>query len=408
MEVQGTLDPNADNGNRKNKEEATKNLPIKALAELAYDERRIEAKESRRFYHEASAKIEVANRGDERRLRDDLRNIVCKLDDSKPLLYSPNGAFERNELELVTVPFNSLFVDQLLPNKKVKRGFEWTHQNETLALLLGVDAVTAGEIKSKVAAIDKDVVRLEMDGSIVAAVDGVVTDLDVDAKYNFDRKSRRINWVAAKIKERRAAGAASPSFDVLARIRMFVSKSKNSKLTTQKASENQLSQNDAATLLEHRSKDKGFSFLHDRRWHVINEAPNSSILRMIDDGETVAQCNIRTMKVDPKNETTLEHFKKEILQGLKKTQPQIADATTLTNSSGLRILRVQVLGTVSESPVQWIYYHAASKQGLGLTYSFTMSADAAEKFQATDHDITNSLRISNTILQSSIRSAVAR
>lgn len=406
MEVQGTLDVNSASNGKKLDNENT--LPMKGVAELSYGEQVGQgeiASKSLRRYTEAVARIEVSKRTSERRLRDGLNIIQCELDTSKPLLYSPHGALDRNELELLTVPFNSLFVDQLLPQKRITLGDQWSHQNDVLTKLLDVDAITAGDVTSRVTAIEKDLVRIELKGSIVGSVDGVVTDLDVEAKYNFDRKLRRITWLAAKIKEHRSIGLTAPGFDVLARVRMAIAPSNSPNLANLVGA----SQDKAdAILLEHRARDNRFSFLHDRRWHIINEAPNRSVLRMIDDGETIAQCNIRMMKVDPKKQTTLEHFKKEILRGLKHTQPQIADATALTNAAGLAILRVQVLGTVSQSPVQWIYYHAANKEGSGLTYSFTMSADSAAKFQATDHAITSSLRISNTALQSSIRSALAR
>ena len=71
---------------------------------------------------------------------------------------------------------------------------------------------------------------------------------------------------------------------------------------------------------------------------------------------------------------------------------QIVDAKEETDPNGRRILRVVATGTVSNAPVQWIYYHVTNAQGERLSCVFTMGGEDSEAFGFTDLEMINSLR----------------
>lgn len=72
------------------------------------------------------------------------------------------------------------------------------------------------------------------------------------------------------------------------------------------------------TLLAFRSEKGGFELVHDRRWRVMNERYDSAILRMIDRGELVAQCNIAKLKNFGKDEKlTLDTFQGDVKTALE-------------------------------------------------------------------------------------------
>src|SRR5262249_58085648 len=48
----------------------------------------------------------------------------------------------------------------------------------------------------------------------------------------------------------------------------------------------------AAPPFEYVSDPKGYRFTYDRRWHIIREEPTLVVMRLVDRGELVAQCNV--------------------------------------------------------------------------------------------------------------------
>ena len=70
------------------------------------------------------------------------------------------------------------------------------------------------------------------------------------------------------------------------------------------------------SLLEYEAPSKTFGFRYDRQWFVTSDEPNVAILRMIQRGELVAQCNISALLAVQKEIT---------LAGLSAGDPQLAE-----------------------------------------------------------------------------------
>ena len=93
-------------------------------------------------------------------------------------------------------------------------------------------------------------------------------------------------------------------------------------------------------LLEFEPQDSSFALMHGRKWHVLSKQPKFAVLRMVDEGQTIAQCNIREIAALPKEKrTTLESFKLDVVKGIANSRPQIVSATESTNPAGVRVYR---------------------------------------------------------------------
>src|SRR6185437_10701473 len=134
--------------------------------------------------------------------RGDRRLIVVDGGASQTVLFSPQGPLVREELDLLDVPGNTLWLENLLPAKPVAVGDRWRHDDQLLASLLGLDAVSQADVNSELKTIDADNARCELAGEVHGAVGGVATDISFKAKYRFDRKQRRIAWIGMLIKEK--------------------------------------------------------------------------------------------------------------------------------------------------------------------------------------------------------------
>ena len=147
------------------------------------------------------------------------------------------------------------------------------------------------------------------------------------------------------------------------------------------------------TRLDFESPLGGFEFSHDRCWHVIVDRSDVTVLRMVDRGELVAQCNISKLpKLPAGKRRQLGQFQQDIRRALGKVFGRFLAADQLQTDSGLRILRVVAVGTVSELPIQWTYYHVSNEEGRRVACVFTVESKLVERFAGYDRDWTSSLR----------------
>ena len=172
VEAQGDLQLVSQSGKAEDKEESKSALPMKAIGHLTYDEVAVgnDRNHVARYYHEAKAQLSVSKRPSESRLREDRRFILLDMSaedgasTESQKLYSSTGALTRNELELLTVPANSVVIDELLPesittDKQPAVGEQWQPSETTLARLLNLNAVTANDVQSSVTAVEEDLLR---------------------------------------------------------------------------------------------------------------------------------------------------------------------------------------------------------------------------------------------------------
>jgi hypothetical protein len=161
---------------------------------------------------------------------------------------------------------------------------------------------------------------------------------------------------------------------------------------------------EGSTLLTHDSKEGEFTLLHDRRWHVVADNQASTILRLVDRGDLIAQCNISRLKDMPEGkQLALDAFQEEVGSTLgkgpeggtanKTTERQVVNADQATTDNGLRQLRVVVAGAVQEVPVQWTYYHLSDSKGRNIALVFTMDARLVERFAELDRSMISSLEL---------------
>jgi hypothetical protein len=403
VEVEGTLRLNPDG-----KQVTT--TPLKVLADVTFDQKLLtplDAKSGRaaRHYSTAKAAIKVDKNGLTNTVREDVRLICIQRGEDSATLYSPLGPLVRDELELLKLPGEPIVWNSLLPETAVKAGDTWKLADATLAIFLGIDVVTSNEVTAKLVKVDAKVAAMELDGAVSGAIGGVATDLEVKAKYNFDFAQKQVNWLALGIKEKRAIGHAEPGYEITSRVRIGAETiSQSPQLADSLLKQFPMELKEGSTLLTHDSKEGAFTLLHDRRWHVVADNQASTILRLVDRGDLIAQCNISRLKDMPEGkQLALDAFQEEVGSTLgkgpeggtanKTTERQVVNADQATTDNGLRQLRVVVAGAVQEVPVQWTYYHLSDSKGRNIALVFTMDARLVERFADLDRSMISSLEL---------------
>jgi hypothetical protein len=141
-------------------------------------------------------------------------------------------------------------------------------------------------------------------------------------------------------------------------------------------------------LLDLTSESAGFQLAHDRRWQVMTEQHDVTVLRLIDRGDLIAQCNISPLPALGKGEQlTLEGFQDDVKRTLGKNFGQIIQASEELSDGGIRVLRVAVTGTAGDLPIQWTYHHLSDDHGHRAAIVFTIEATLVERFAKIDREL---------------------
>lgn len=355
------------------------NLKLKVNAQLGYAERRLsgtgrdaQAFRSLRQYDKVTAEISVGDQLSYPRLRDGVRLMVAHGQREGVQLFSPSGPLTYEELELLRAPGDSLALLALLPGEPVEKGDEWKPADWVLQLLSGLEAVEKSALTCKLDSITGDMARVGLKGEISGATLGAAANIKVDGHFLFDTRQKHLSHFELTQTEKRSVGAVSPGLEVTAKLivdRQFAPV--GNKLTGLDISKLPLDPNDANQLLTFEGPEWNVRFYYDRRWHVFHQTSRVAVLRFVDKGNLIAQCNINPIaSTEPGKHVSGEQFQLEVQQALGKNFQKIAQAEQIDTRDGRWVYRVTAVGETTLGPTEWIYYLVAAPDGRQMVFVF--------------------------------------
>jgi hypothetical protein len=344
---------------------------------------------SARHYQRAEADIQIDGASLHPALSAEHQTICLLSDRETATLFCPTAPLTREELDLLDVPFNSLLVDQLLPQRQVEVGEKWEHDTKLLALLLGLDAISTSDVRSHLVRIQDGTARIEIEGNVEGAIEGVASELKLTGKYDFDLKTETITWLAAVVDENRSMGHISPGIVASSRVQMRVTPIETpAELSAAQIASLPIVPGPEQMQLLCELTPAGFRFRHDRRWHVIDERSDSVTMRLVDRGELVAQCNVALLSpVAAGQHGSLNDFQSRVEKALGDHFEQFIEATEQSHPEGLTLYRTVAIGHSDDLAIQWIYYLLADPTGRRLVLGFTVESDLVERFASADHEL---------------------
>jgi hypothetical protein len=401
VEAQGKLAINADG-------KTVRHLPMEAKADLRFSEKFLPplpesvAVRSIRYYTAADAKIRIQESEIAQTLRPERRFIAARIADSSSLV-SLSGSLTREELELIDTVGSSACLDLLLPGRSVGVGGKWSLSTSAVAKLLSLEAVGQQDVVATLKKVEDGLAIIDLAGTVAGAVGGVSTELELEGKANFSLDARCVTWLALQYDEKRAIGHAQPGYEASIRVRVQAKPIETSPELDDPAMAALLAKDPSGhLLLEFKAEKAGIAFLYDRRWSVMVDRFDTVILRLIDRGDLIAQCNItRLPALEKGKQMALAEFQRDVEQTLAKNKAQIVEATQSENNDGVRALRIVVSGTASELPIQWVYYHLSDTSGRRASLVFTMEAKLVERFAQIDQELVENLELSPSLLDES-------
>jgi hypothetical protein len=367
-------------------------LPLKVEATLNFRERRLAgtgrdavAFRALRHYDEAEAKIVVGGQASSARLRPGINPFVAQGRRAGVELYSLSTALTRGEIDLLDAAGDSLTISALLPPTKVEVGGKWSPDSWVAQTLTGCDAVLKSDLTCQLASVKNNVASMTFTGHVEGATDGASTKIEFSGSVRFDLKNQLIASVTLKQTEKRSVGPISPGTDVTATVTVERAVEKTPTVLADIIADRvPLDPQESHLLLAFRSP-LGIGFQHDRGWHVFHQSGKLAILRLLDKGSLIAQCNIsRIPDVKPGKHTSGQVFQQDIATALGKRLKEIVQAEQLETNDGRFLYRVTAVGEANGQPMHWIYYLCTAPSGKQVAFVFAAESKLLEKLAKRD------------------------
>ncbi len=386
-------------------------VKMSVVAHFVYDERSLGGSgkggsptRSIRYYHQASGAIQSGDYEYKPALRDERRLIATRINGPEVTMFSPQGPLTFEELELIDVLANSLVLDRLLPQDPVAAGVPWEHSNDLVAALLGLDRIDNNDVRSKFTDVAEGKARFEMSGRVSGAEEGVSTEIELKGKYHFDLQTKRITWFGILVRENRAAGHVDTGFEVVARLQLRITPGRRSQhLTREALAGADLEPTPELTQLSYEPPGGAWRLAHDRRWSVITEEEGRGVLRLIDDGDKLAQCNVALLPQAPDAaQLTLERFQSDVIRALGESFQSVIRASQRHNENDYRVFQVVAEGEASGVAMHWIYYLVTDKHGRRVILAFVLEKEMLGRFDQAAERLVATLRLAEAKIASKL------
>ncbi|MFO1066244.1 MAG: hypothetical protein U0892_20490 [Pirellulales bacterium] len=400
LQLSGTLRvPHPDPAAKKPAREAE----VKAESTVEFEERIAmdkagSAVAAARNYSQAKVSTWVAGNASSHELRDACRDVRVLLHEGVWQQYSPTQQMTAKEVDLLRMPINTVVVDQLLPTEPVKPDSQWNPSERVLAELFSLEAVHSSTVQAYVTKVENGAASIEFDGAIDGTAGGVSTKMNIKGNLTarLGTACAVVTWVGLSMTEVRAISQAEPGFTLTALVKLVRQEELNACLDVTVDELQSLAANDdgGRWMLQVISTAGRYQMLADRRWHTIIDSGEESILRLVENNNVVAQCNItRLPKLPAGQQLTMEAMQEDVKRSLGTNFVAFAEVAEKLNSTGHRLLRIVADGTSGEVPVRWIYCHLSDDTGRRVSLVFTMSGESVESFGAADDQMTGSFEM---------------
>ncbi len=383
----------------------SKDLDLKVDATFRFRERRLSgagrdylAFRSLRYYDDALASINVDGHKTVTQISEPSRFLVAQLLREGVDLYSPNTHISQSELDLLKMPGDPLAVLPMLPKMDVALNDEWRCDSWTVQSLLRTEAVIKENLTCKLIRLTESQATVSFSGFTEGATRGAKTRVGVKGQFVFDRLSKHVMRIELTQTEKSSISAVAPGSEVTASMTVDrVVAPTIGVLTDQAAGQIPLNPKPAQLLLSYRTPWNS-SFLHGRNWHVFHQTNRVAVLRLVDGGNMIAQCNISPVeKVAPGKHTLPAQFQADIRSSLGDRFKQFGKAEELTTEDGRYVLRVETEGISSideKSPMTWLYYLCAAPDGRQISFVFSVRTTLARDLADRDKAIVHSFQFS--------------
>ena len=375
--------------------------PVSVEAAYKFLERRLpgsgpNASEFRalRRYAEATSRIDVGGQSVERTLRESRQWIVARLTREGIEVHSPDGPLTATEIEMLPTPGDNLMLAALLPKQPVGVGQDWSPDDWTAAALAGVDVAFEKKISCQLVSVEAGQARVTFSSDVEGGVKGTTVTTNVSGEFTFDVEARRIVSANVTHQEERAVGPLSPGMKITLEIAMRSQPAPPpSEIDDARVAEVGEKPPTAEQLSVEHTFLWGVTLVSDRDWQLFQRTDELLILRLLDSGGIIAQCNmIRAATVKPGTHTDEQQFQQGIHDSLGVEFEEIVKAEEILGGDKQRIYRVIATGGAEEKPRHWRYYLVTAPDGRQVSFVFTVEPRFVDQLGDRDLELVKAVR----------------
>lgn len=386
-------------GSSESESERQTQLPMKTVAKMVYHQRLTgTAKDPQaiRYFENATGNFNIEKGKVDSSVTQKNRMVVARLKSvpgQRLQMASVMDALSQSEYELIKNPADPLTFKNLLTKKNVAIGDKWKIENDALADFLAVDRILFNETQLLLKDVARKTARVYMLGKVDATIDDVATGMKISGIFDIDLSTGLVTDVRLNMNEVREAGQVAAGFEGNSKIDLRLSQDDSCPQLSTGNLKKVTKSRRIKQKLQWSSQAGQFAVQYDPRWRVIAAEQEAAVMRYIDDGDLMAQCDIVQLPSRPAgNPLTLAGYKNEVEKIIRSDKTaKIVEAKETTTARGLNALKIVVKGNEKDIPVQWNYYHVSAKDGRRLTFVFTLEQEIASVFQPSDTRMVNGL-----------------
>ena len=372
-------------------------LPVVVNSKQSFIEKRFESEQPLhcvRYYESARASMRIGKGSQTVSLNQTqpyiINNETRDASRGSFQIHSATGELSGAQIDLLRTPANFLVINRFLRQATKVDESLWQPTDRDLALLLNVDTVTSNQVRLKNAVSISDrgssqKTEISLSGSVSGMAAGAETEIRLKGKFHIDETTHLVSQVDLDIRESRKAGPAAPSFEITAVLQMKI----KTLPTSPQLSDETIAKLDFRDKISNQavfsSPQNGFELLHDQRWRVISERPGKVVLRMIDAGEMLSQCEIVAAANLPKGKfETLADFQEQIRKSGGEQILRIVEASESAGLDGTQVIRVVATGILGDSPMNFMLYQLTNLDGRRISLLFSCEPSLAKQFNDAD------------------------
>lgn len=361
---------------------------------LSGEGRNSEAFRSLRDYGPIDIRVQIAEQVTTPKLRDSMRLIVAEGKPDGLRCFSPKAPLMSQELEVLDTPIDALTLLALLPNDPVEQGDTWKPASWVLQFITGIEAVEKSELTCKAEKVSEAEAVIKVEGKISGGVLGAGTEISLNGTCKFDVKQELLTSADLTIAEKRSVSPVTTGLDLTTKVHITRTIDSHVSLTPEAIKDIPTTATPERLLILAEAPQWNLRWNHDRNWHVFHQTPQVAVLRLLDRGSLLAQCNVAPIKpAKPGEHMGEQEFQKEVEKAIGKDFRRILKAEVIPTMDGRFIYRVTSIGETEQPlsngeskkiPLQWIYYLIASPTGQQIVLVMTLEPESEERFENQD------------------------
>lgn len=353
-----------------------------------------EAYRSLRQYGPLDVRVQIAEQVTIPKLRDSMRLIVAEGKPDGLRFFSPKAPLMSQELEVLDTPIDALALLALLPNDPVEQGDTWKPSGWVMQFLTGVEAVEKSELSCTAEKVSESEALFQVKGSITGGLLGAGTEITLTGTCTFDVKQELLTLADLTLTEKRSVSPVTTGLNLTSKIHITRKIDDSPLLSPAAVKDIPTTATPERLLILAEAPQWNLRWNHDRNWHVFHQSPQVSVLRLLDRGSLLAQCNVAPIKPAKAGEHMGEkQFQQEVQKAIGKDFRRIVQAEVIPSNDDRYIYRVTAVGETDQPldngeskkiPLQWIYYLIASPTGQQIVLVMTLEPESEKRFENQD------------------------